>query len=222
MERVSDMVKTWNYGAIWEDYPIEVGQVWKIGQHRIRAGDLMDDEAFEWALSQEADFMYVDPPWTQSLISGFYTKAGKQGEGPNFWKFMERVVEVASRVKYRAWIEMGNQNIDRLKTLVEARGGVVLEDWAVTYYKKHPSRLIEVLWHDPISHELDLNGVDDGETPFKVCSLLPVGSKVLDVCAGKGLTAEAALRYGHTFIGLELNPRRLAHSIKKVEAYEQR
>ncbi len=211
------MVKTWEYGTVWEDYPIEAGQVWEIGQHRVRAGDLMDDEAFAWTLEQEPDFMYVDPPWNQSNISSFFTKAGRRGLAPDFWQFMGRVVEVASRVKYSSWIEMGNQNIDRLKALVENRGGVVLEDWKVTYYKKHPSRLIEVMWNEPTIEGLDLNGVDDSETPFKVCSLLPAASKVLDVCAGKGLTAEAALRHGHTFIGLELNPRRLAHTIKKAE-----
>ena len=206
----------WEYGKVWEDYPIEVGQVWEIGDHRVRAGDLMDDDAFEWVLNQDADFMYVDPPWNQALISGFYTKAGRRGEGPDFWEFMERVVEVARSVKYTAWIEMGNQNIDRLKALVETRGGTVTDDWAVTYYRTHPSRLIQVSWNDYVVLGLALYGVDDGMLPYRVCEALPTGSRVLDVCAGRGLTAKAALKSGHTFIGLELHPRRLAHAIQRV------
>mgnify|MGYP003136324766 FL=1 len=212
----------WKYGTAWEDYPIELGQVWEINDHRVRAGDLMDGDSFDWVLSQEADFMYVDPPWTQSLISGFYTKAGKQGQAPDFWQFMGRVVEVASRVRCDSWIEMGNQNIERLKSLVESRGGSVMADWDVTYYKKHPSRLLQVSWGQPKVIGLDLGGLDDDLTPFKVCEALPSRSRVLDVCAGRGRTAMAAVSQEHTFIGLELHPRRLAHAVQKVSSIERR
>ena len=211
------MVKSWQYGTEWENYPIESGQVWETGEHRVRAGDLMDDAALAWVLAQNADFMYVDPPWNQGNISSFFTKAGRQGLAPDFWQFLGRVVEVASRVKCDSWIEMGNQNIDRLKSLVQSRGGSVIADWKVVYYRTQPSRLIQVSWGNPAVEGLDLHGIDDEETPFKVCEALPAASKVLDVCAGKGLTAEGALKYGHTFVGLELNPRRLAHAIGKTE-----
>lgn len=122
------MVKAWKYGNVHEDYPIGVNEGWAVGEHLFICADIHtgSGQATLAHFMDTADYAYVDPPWTQGVFQGFYTKAGP-------------------------------------------------------------------------------------------------GATLFDPCAGRGLTAKAAIQEGLNFIGVELHPRRLAWAIKyAVEATGER
>ena len=202
------------YGNAHEEFPIE--KDWAIGENRFRVGDIMAEEDFQWAVSQDADFMYVDPPWNQSNISSFFTKAGKQGLAPDFWQFIDRLLGLMTHVKHDSFIEMGNQHVDRFATAASEMGFKTIGAWKITYYGTRPCSLLQVCKNESKVTGLNLNGLDDAQTPFEVCNSMPENSRVMDACTGLGATPIASVATGNRFSGLELNPRRLANAIKGV------
>ena len=203
------------YGNAHEEFPIE--KDWAIGENRFRVGDIMNEEDFIWATSQGPDYVYVDPPWNQSNIGSFYTKAGKQKQGPKFHGFINRLIQFLKCVKYDCFVEMGSQNIDEFTALSESAGFTIANIWETTYYRTRPARLVQMSLSQPTVEGLELTGMWDKYIPWQVCEKLPANSLVMDVCTGKGLTALASVSAGHRFAGLELNPRRLAHAVQRVD-----
>lgn len=192
----------WRYGDAWERFPIEPGQVWGVGDSRVAIHDVFDPlPGFMLA----AELLYVDPPWNAGNINAFYTKAGLSHIYRRYEHFVavffERIREINPRVCY---LEMGRQHADWIYSLLPFPHR---QRWPVTYYRTQPCWLFRGSLDGPVDH--DFTGIDEARIPAIVARLEPAGV-IGDLCMGRGLTGLAAYRAGKTFVGTELNARRLA------------
>lgn len=199
----------WKYGDAWERFPILPGEVWRAGTGRVAVHDIFEPLP---AFVTDADLMFVDPPWNLGNLNCFYTKAGRTDYQTDFGRFAGRLFEcVAEIAPATCYIEIGRQNVDdwqaRLATLYP-----LVERWDVVYYRKHPTCIIR---GSDAPAMVDLTGMDEADCIDLVARV--EGYKVIgDLCMGRGLVGVAAFRAGRSFVGTELNQRRLACLLDKI------
>lgn len=201
----------WRYGDSWEKYPIEEGEIWchyesksLIAVHDLRNG-ILD-------YMRGAEMVYCDPPWSLGNANLFITKAGMSSYIKCFDEFMDALFEGIKAISPRTcYLEIGRQHkndfIQRLSSLYP-----VVQEWPITYYRKHPCFLLRGGWRE-IDH--DFTGLDDEDTPLAAIQAERPRS-VADPCTGQGLTLLAAHECGVQFLGSELNRRRLAVAIARA------
>lgn len=222
--------KRWLYGDAHESYPIMPNECWAVGEFEFKCANLYDLD--EIPFKGDIDYAYVDPPWNQTNLQSFHTKA-ELTKWVSFRKFIPHLCKLLSKVKHDVFIEMGKQRLTFLIQEIEKSGGEVLDVWDIKYYKKRDCHLVRACWGTPqltdsIYAGLDFEGMDDEDTPLAVARAIarisvqedPKNRPTLfDACTGKGLTTQAALVTRLRFVGTELHPRRLAWAIKRAANY---
>jgi hypothetical protein len=207
----------WRYGDAGDKWKVKDGDVWVAGGNVLVCGDIEKipiQRLFE--KFGTPDLTYVDPPWNKGNLKSFFTKAGFKGAEVDFHKFIRRLIAIVKRTHGPVYIEMGKQNIYTLAVVIKESGGEVLNIWDVTYYRKHPSKLVRAIWGDfPYNKDIDFSDLDDDDTPYEAIEKEPLkpGAIVFDACTGRGLTCRAAYSNKKKFMGIELHPRRLAVAI---------
>lgn len=202
----------WLYGDAWEQFPMEEGEVWTVDDvNKLAVWNLFDELPM---FMYDADLIFVDPPWNLGNINCFYTKAGRSDYLNDYVDFVdilfERIAEVSPVSIY---VEIGNQYVDlfyqRLSALYKH-----IQRWPVTYYKKHPTCIIRGSQRDVI--ERDFTGLDEAEC-IKIVTATEKYDVIGDFCMGMGLVGLAAYETGKNFVGIELNKRRLANLLQKLD-----
>lgn len=214
----------WTYGEAWEKYPVEPGQVWAIGPHRVMAGDLELGDALAFLAHPEVPtpgLGYADPPWTPSNASGFRTKAGAESKAD--WSLLQRRVAEAMLVPALSFCEMGLTTTEDFVATVKKAGGNV---YSVQQINDPPNRFtcnLVALGYEPqvpigsLRHLTKPRALTGLETPgWAIQNYSQPRGVVYDCCLGRGLTAVTAHDLGRVCIGTELNPRRLAVAIAKL------
>jgi hypothetical protein len=159
----------------------------------------------------QVDMIYCDPPWNLGNVNSFYGKAGREYID-RFSDFYDHlffsIKQIAPRVCY---LEIGRQHRKLFACLLQDLFSVV-QDWRITYYGKKECYLLR---GGHAQREYDFTGLDERNTP-RIAIEIENPDTVADMCTGQGLTAVAAYRLGKRFMGTELNKRRLAVAIDKV------
>jgi len=201
------------YGKSWEKYPIEDGETWvdRSNGSMVTVCDIikgLPSHVFD------ADMVYSDPPWSLGNTNSFYTKAGKPDDYiSDFRQFYNALFERIARIHPKAcYLEIGKQHVARFE-LEMGRLFPEVQTWEIRYYGKNPCFLVR--GGDRPAPDFDFTGMDDTRTPAAAISL-ENSECVADLCTGQGLTAVASFRAGKRFVGTELNRRRLAVAIEKV------
>jgi 16S rRNA G966 N2-methylase RsmD len=200
----------WLYGDSWERYPIEPGEVWGLPDGSRLAVHNIFDPLPAW---MRADLLFVDPPWNQGNLSSFYTKAGRT-DYPAFADFTEvlfqRIAEIGAETVY---IEIGNQAVDAWYERLAGQFEHV-QRWPVTYYRKHPTNIIRGSRRRLI--DFDFSGIDE-ERCISIIAEIEDYQVIADPCMGRGLVGMAAFSSGRRFVGTELNKRRLAVLLDRLD-----
>lgn len=204
------MVK-WTYGDGWERFPVEPGELWteQITGSCVAVHDLFDGLP---RFMLDADMIYTDSPWNTGNLRGFYTKANQRTDKA-FGEFSSMLFEYIAAIRTPVcYLEIGKQNVDnfveKMKTIYP-----VVQQWSVTYYKRNLSFLIRGGYD---RQQFDFTGYDDMNTP-RLAMENEQFSCVADLCMGRGLTAITAFALGKRFVGTELNKRRLAVTVDKID-----
>jgi len=205
----------WSYGDVHKDYPIQLGERWAVGNSEFICVDLntLDEAPFP-----SVDYCYVDPPWNQSAMQSYYTKAGRSDKA-DFKGFIPHLFRLLSAVKYDVFIETGKQQLKFLQAEIQRSGGNTINVWNTTYYETRPCFVVRAYWNEHNLESLDLEGMDDGMTPYAVAQAvaeIDSGSTIYDACTGMGLITAATVVNGLRFVGTELHPYRMAWAIKKA------
>lgn len=186
-------------------------QLWTAGTaFYLWNGDAVEGNGIRELLNMAPpDYVYVDPPWGQANLSNFYRKANINYK-PDFHEF---IAELISRLPRNVpiFMEMGVNWTDEVKGLFHTAVQVI----PLTYYKKRPSNIlisgidasIDISW---------LKGMDDEHTPVEIMNRFPKG-RWFDPCLGQGLTPLSAFKTGNAFVGCELNSKRFAVAISKLQ-----
>lgn len=208
----------WSYGDAGDRFKVVPGSRWQVGPHQVVCNDL-EDNPQPFGASFQPDMTYTDPPWNQGNAKSFRTKNGQKDRAVDFPTFLRALLTAVKTTRGDVFIEMGKAETPNLTTLVNEAGGRVLQQWGITYYRKHPCVLLRTQFGAGlrVPPMPDVSGMDDDHTPAAAIACSTVeGNIVFDPCTGRGLTAVTSDKLGRVFRGSELNPRRLAVTIDKL------
>lgn len=213
----------WDYGPAGDRWPVNVGDVWQVGQHIFLCGDLETGVAYRFlGRFGDPDMTYSDPPWNTGNANAFLTKAG-HSRRTNIEDFLIAFCGPIWRTRGAIFTEMGNQSLELLQHEIRRIKGFVIAVWPITYYRRNPTNL--VLWGNNPQIESSLStalnygpgNMDDEDTPSWAIGLASrPGDLIFDPCTGRGLTPISAHKLGRRAIGIELHPRRLAVTLDKL------
>lgn len=201
----------WNYGDSYEKFPIKKGEIWIESRTRslFAVHDLFNSLP---SFMFDADFVYCDPPWSLGNLNSFITKNHSTDYINDFQTFYNILFKQIQAINPRVcFVEIGKQNLKCFEEEMSKAFNYV-NTYNVTYYRKNMSYLIRGANY-PSS--FDYAGKDDSQTPsLAIINEHPIC--IADLCTGRGLTAISAYKQGKRFVGIELNPRRMAVSLDKI------
>jgi len=214
----------WHYASTGGlNYPVQPGEVWRADHHMIACGDLERGDGLRLLqrFGRAPDLIYSDPPWNNGNCAAFRTKAGTPRK-VDFNDFLTALLTVTRQARRDVFLEMGVVNTPVLIHLAKLHGGELIEQWPITYYRRHPCSLIQFRWFGRGTWVRGLAGMDDEDTPVAVLqACMQAGDVIMDPCTGRGLTAATVASAGagdRTFIGLELSPWRMSCTLTRLAA----
>lgn len=208
------------YGDAGDQYPVQPGEVYQVGPHVLACGDHERDAGREFIerFARLPALSLSDPPWGLGYATGYRTKAGVKGGAVDWPKLRQKITGLLVQARRAAVIEMGNKEADNFALDMISAGWVHAATWPITYYAKRPCSFM--LFTPPggrLTLPSDPTDLDEPEaTEWAVKLLCDPGEVVFDPCMGQGLTATTAHRLGRHAAGVELHPRRLAVTIRKL------
>ena len=166
----------------------------------------------DWMLA--ADMVYCDPPWNQGNVNAFITKAGLDSYITSFSRFCDTLfAEIARIAPMVCYLEIGDAHVadfaTRLMTMYP-----VAQAWEVTYYNKHRCHLLRGAVSDYCEHDYDRTG--RGQNPQHRRWFGAAQRRGRPLHGSGGSRPVACHEHGVRFLGTELNPRRLAVAIDRV------
>jgi hypothetical protein len=163
---------------------------------------------------QKADIFYSDPPWGAGNLNFWRTYNNQKGHPTSWNEFVHRIKFLAYRhTKGTKFIETGlrfEQDIIDVFGKPTARyvikykaGGKILDNLLLVYGER------------PLQDPTGKTGFD---VPYTAISSLPTQPKsVFDCCVGLGTTAKVAKKLGLICYANELNPNRVAKTMKILD-----
>ena len=207
------------YGDAGDRIPVKTGDRWRIGKHEFVCGD-WETQITEYPFPENPDLIYVDPPWGQGNARSFQTKNGTTRKIDYWDSFLPALMEQFRAGRGPIFMEQGYNWFPQTVSDMEINGFLLLRNWKITYYGKNPCILMQfssMEYPSDVIEGLDLAGMDDRDTPTEVMKFMPKNTIVFDPCTGQGATPVAAEKAGCIARGIELNPRRLAVTLDKLQ-----
>lgn len=200
----------------------------QIGKHRVRHGDINDAAGLS-QLTQGvmADIFYSDPPWGSGNLKYWETMNRKMNNTTasvittDVETFLKTVLSNAAE-HTNGWvvIEYGKRWTDQVIQLAKEAGLHYCGKVETLYSGGRP--LDNIFFHTAGPRSIDLSsihhltGYNCVKQIFKL--LKPeAGGVGMDLCCGMGYTAQACVDNGLSFIGNELNKKRLEKTIKRLQ-----
>lgn len=200
----------WDYGDSYKRFPIEVGTAVFTDNSKLKVHDIFNPLP---TYMLEADLVFVDPPWNQSNISTFYTKAGIRFEF-DFEMFCKRLFECISQINPSiCYLEIGKEYLPIFISELKKQYKYVTF-YNSTYYHKKENKCYIVRGSNKYKKP-SLDGLDEENVIEWICENEEY-SCIADLCMGRGLVAVNAYKSGKRFVGTELNHKRLSVTIEKL------
>ena len=163
---------------------------------------------------KQADVILSDPPYNQSALSSFYTKAEIK-EKKRFADFFNRFFEIVDEINPKILIlEIGVQQEPMYLEAITGRYSNIVVKNAL-YYNKEKCLFI-IASNDDIPEFLkDMPELNEEKVIDLVCENLDYEC-ICDPCMGTGLVGWYSNKYGKKFVGTELNKKRLALLVEGI------
>lgn len=209
----------WEYGGVYRDFDMR-------GRIDLPGGSVV--QVADWTACMpdfmlEADTLFIDPPWNQGNARSFYTKAGLEFGKFGYLEFakrlLHRIAEIAPR---HVFLEMGKEWLPWYAMQFESRYKHVTF-YNSTYYRERQNKCYVIHATDEVKRRRyrPLEDMDEADAIRWVCENHDYQC-IGDLCMGKGLVGRHAFLAGKRFVGIELNPKRLAHLVKFVCEHKAR
>lgn len=208
-------MSNWEYKGIYKKYNMD-GIIDMPNNSKLMVCDLME---FMPDFMLSADTLFIDPPCSQGNLQSFYTKADK----PLTKKFNDFDQCLFSRIEQiypkHLFLEVFASNyqssIDRYSTLYD---NLVIYD--SFYYNKRSNKCwILHFSNNTISKNPAMDNIDE-EKVIKYIANNHEYDCIGDLCMGTGLVGKYAYLAGKRFVGTELNKKRLAVLIERINKYQ--
>lgn len=207
----------WNYGGYAEKYNMD-GDI-HVGTGVVRVHDIFNPLP---AFMRGADVIFCDPPYNQSCLKSYYTKAGLDEKPDSFESFFFRLFECLEEISPRIVVlEVGQKQAPMYEYFLKNRYANVESRESYYYGNKKNKCVILFASNTPIpACLLDMPFMDEEKVIEYICKNLEYDC-IGDLCMGKGLVAYYSNKYGKPFVGTELNPNRLAVCVERVTTGER-
>lgn len=214
------MAEAWTYGKQGTRFPVAEEQVWKVGSHTFVCSDLMTSSLyFDVLADSPPTLVYCDPPWGNSLLNGFRTKAGKPKATYDWTLLYRRIAALATQYAVDCWLEGSKPSSRDGSQILPTMLNVHTAQWEITYGSaNHPAGLyFSGAVPYPPSLTDALTGVNDIDTPRLVMQAYPPGGTVADPCSGRGNTSRQAHAAGWSSVLNEMNVNRMSAALARAE-----
>ena len=201
----------WDYGNFAEKYDMN-GEI-HVGTGILKVHDIFNPLP---EFMKKADVIFSDPPCSLSNINSFYTKADKEDEkkadyAPFYRRFFECIDEIKPK---KLFLEVFKSNKKSFLEACKERYPIVKE-YQTTYYHKPECKCWFIVCELEDGGEYPFEGMDEEEGVEWICANVNYDC-IGDLCMGQGLVGKEAFKNGKKFVGTELNVKRLAVLVDKI------
>lgn len=202
----------WNYGDAYLRHPIGPGEVAVVDDDSMVKVHNIFDPLPE--LMQQADLIFVDPPWNLGNLNSFYTKAERVDYQKSFEMFYRRLFECIGEINPAVcYVEVGKEYLAEfileMKRLYRS-----VTFYNSTYYHRQ-NNLCYVVRGSTKRKRLPLDGMDEEDIIAWICAGEDYDC-IGDLCMGLGLVGVHAAKNGKRFVGTELNHKRLSVLLERL------
>lgn len=207
-------MSNWDYGGAWRRHDMS-GEIHLPNNSVVAAHDLTQGLP---AFMRQADTVFVDPPCSQGNLRSFHTKHG-QDLPYSFAEFKRALFERMDEIEPRTlFVEVFKSNMAIFLEAVQARYPFV-EIYDSFYYNRPGNRCWIIHASRAQDPELPIHDMDETKAIKWICSNLDYDC-IGDPCIGRGTVGWHAYKAGKSFVGTELNPKRLAILVDKIRSVE--
>lgn len=204
------MNRTRHQGA--EAYPVEQGQVWRVGVHLLACSDTVTDTLIaDLAAEHRPDVLYSDPAWDDGQAQTFRTLSGLGGADYRWEDLYAAVLALAPERPH--WVVSSHGGAATVARMMQ---GGHHASWDLTGFTS-PNVTCRLHYWSPTqvpTPNEHLAQRKDRSLPVAILALYD-GYKgtVIDPCGGLGLTVRAAERQGWKAVTNELSPYRVSAAL---------
>lgn len=200
----------WDYGDSYKRFPIEVGTAVFTDNSKLKVHDIFNPLP---TYMLEADLVFVDPPWNQTNIATFYTKAEIEFKF-DFESFYKRLFECISQINPSiCYLEIGKEYLPIFIAELKKQYKYVTF-YNSSYYHKKDNKCYIIRGSNKFKKP-SLDSMDEEDIIEWICQNEEY-TCIADLCMGRGLVAINAYVAGKKFVGTELNHKRLSVTIEKL------
>lgn len=206
----------WEYGKAYEEYPVDETGYEFADESFIQVHNIFEPIP---EFMKRADLLFIDPPWNLGNINAFYTKAEIGERLTDFDEFYKRLFKCIKEIKPSVcYVEIGKEYLADF--IIEMRKQYkYVTFYNSTYYHRKDS-LCYVVRGSRKFKKPKLDGIDEEDIIKWVCANEDYEC-IGDLCMGRGLVGINAHINGKTFVGTELNHKRLSVLIKRIYDYDK-
>lgn len=201
----------WEYGEVYKKY--DMSGIINIGTGTVKVHDIFNPLP---DYMKNADVIFSDPPCSEGNLKTFYTKADLE-KLKFFEDFQKRFFECVDEIKPKTlFLEVfaNNKNSFYNECLKRFKQVIVLDSY---YYHNKKNKCWVYYCCDEIDPKIVelLNNRDEQKIIELICKNYNFEC-IGDLCMGRGLVGYYANKYNHKFVGTELNQKRLAVLIDRI------
>lgn len=203
----------WNYGDAYLRHPISEGQVAVFGDgSKLKVHNIFEPLP-DFML--EADLIFVDPPWNLGNLNSFYTKADRSDYQKSFETFYRRLFECIAEIAPKTcYVEVGKEYLSEFIQEMKRLYRHVTFYNSSYYHKKE--NICYVIRGSAKRQKLPLDYMDEEDIIEWICKHEDYNC-IGDLCMGRGLVGLHAHKNGKRFVGTELNHKRLAVLLERLD-----
>lgn len=200
----------WNYNDFYKKYNMD--GVIEIGTGIVKVHDIFDPLP---SFMTKADVIFCDPPCSLSNINSFYTKADINEKKNEYNSFVKRFFEHISIIKPKiVFLEVFKSNKETF--IIETKKIFKnIKIYNSTYYHKKECKCYIIVASNDDVIDYPFENLDEQEIIKYICQKTEYNC-IGDLCMGKGLVGFYANEAKKKFVGTELNKKRLAVLIERI------
>jgi hypothetical protein len=201
----------WEYGEIYKKYNMD-GEI-QIGTGIVKVHDIFESLP---KFMKQADCLFIDPPWNLSNLNTFYTKADRTDYKNTFNEFYNRLFECIAEIKPKTlFLEIGKEYLaDFIMKCKEQYKYVTFYNSSYYHTKENKCYIIHCT-NIYKEKNLKLDYIDEEDIIKYICENINFNC-IGDLCMGRGLVGFYANMFNKKFVGTELNKKRLAVLLDRI------
>ncbi len=203
------------YGRDGMRYQTQMGDLWRIGDHRVVCADIECMNIWEYLPSCTPAAIYTDPPWNAGNAKMFRNYA-QAGPGAGYGVLLERLIEAGRHYACPMYLQWSVMGLDVIRAALGNANWNIVQEWSLSYHKDGDMRLILTFPSTMIDKgDKGPNCIMDGAAIRSVLNHYDRGV-VIDPFLGLGSTMWVAHRLGWTCYGGEINPQKVSACLSRM------